>query len=378
MKKNLIVLMTAAAMLSSTAAFAETTQSTPAAATPAPTEAVAIDNSQNESEAPAITPSYISNTVTVTGTEEGRISTVTETEEKPENEMDNVINFNVSDDTLVYDKLGNKKSLSDIKKDDKITVFTGSYEPAVLMLPPQYTANVIIIESETVSFVDVDTYLADTDTLTNAANTLSLNTDKDTKIVDKEDKAVENPVLENKDLIVFYTTSTRSIPAQTAPEKIVVLGENELALSHIEAAKNEADATPAPTATAAPEATQTPEEDIPVDFSNIKMVKVGDKEITNIYTKEDGNLMLPLREIVESFGMSVAWDGDLRAVMINDGMYSLQIGVNQYGKGKMMPAALSVAPEITNDLTYVPVDYFMDIIESTIDIHETTTMVISQ
>ncbi len=51
------------------------------------------------------------------------------------------------------------------------------------------------------------------------------------------------------------------------------------------------------------------------------------------------------------------------AVMINDGMYSLKIGDNSYTAGKMTPAELSFAPEIKNDLTYVPFEFFSDIMQ---------------
>ena len=39
-------------------------------------------------------------------------------------------------------------------------------------------------------------------------------------------------------------------------------------------------------------------------------------------------------------------------------------GENSYVKGKMMPLTLSAAPEIVNDLTYVPAEFFAEVTES--------------
>ena len=57
--------------------------------------------------------------------------------------------------------------------------------------------------------------------------------------------------------------------------------------------------------------------------------------------------MVPLREVAEAAGFTVTWDAENRAV-----------------KGKMMPLTLSAAPEIVNDLTYVPAEFFAEVTES--------------
>lgn len=361
MKKNLITLMAAVAILaSSTAAFADEipmtdlteAQEVTTTQTAAPEDdekhIMLVSEEGEDISAPVSMPSYISNTVTVTEAGEGRIATTLNKEdaENPEN----TINYTIQEDTLVFNSKGEKKEVKDIEKGADITVFTGSYTPAPLIMPPQYQANVIIInDAEQVSFVDVDTYLAGTEYLVNAANTLAINIDKETKIVDKDEKSFTGETLENNDLIVFYGASTRSIPAQTVPSKVVVLGENETALAQIAAAQNVTAETPAPV--------ETPE------IGSAKAIVVGDKTITNIYSKDD-TLMVPLREIAETLGFTVEWDGNLRAVILNGGMYSLQIDENSYVKGKMMPVELGSAPEIKDDLTYVPVEYFTEVLEA--------------
>ena len=363
MKKNLIAIIAlTAALAASTSAFADTVQiseeelnkpvSTYAPdAMPTPEiqgDIMLLNGEETDVAAPVETASYISVDVTVVKTDsdvDGIIKTTTDVNNK--DDQNNTVNLKITDDTLVYDNLGNKKALSDLTDGSKITVFTGSYEPTPLV---QYTANIIIINGDKEGNVNADTYLADEEGYTNAANTLNIATADDTKIVDKNEKEYKGD-LDKNDLIVFYGVSTKSIPAQTTPTKVVVLGENEIALKQIEAAKN---ATPAPTA--APEVTETP-------HAGLVNVVIGDKNVSDVYAK-DNTTMVPLREVAEAAGFTVTWDAENRAVILNDGVYSLKIGENSYVKGKMMPLTLSAAPEIVNDLTYVPAEFFAEVTES--------------
>ena len=375
MKKNLIAIIAlTAALAASTSAFADTVQiseeelnkpvSTYAPdAMPTPEiqgDIMVLNGEETDVAAPVETASYISVDVTVVKTDsdvDGIIKTTTDVNNK--DDQNNTVNLKITDDTLVYDNLGNKKALSDLTDGTKITVFTGSYEPTPLILPVQYTANVIIINGDQEGNVNADTYLADEEGYTNAANTLKIAAADDTKIVDKDEKEYKGD-LDKNDLIVFYGVSTKSIPAQTTPTKVVVLGKNEIALKQIEAAKN---ATPAPTAapetTVAPEATEAPQ----VSYAGLVNVVIGDKNVSDVYAK-DNTTMVPLREVAEAAGFTVTWDAENRAVILNDGVYSLKIGENSYVKGKMMPLTLSAAPEIVNDLTYVPAEFFAEVTES--------------
>ena len=375
MKKNLIAIIAlTAALAASTSAFADTVQiseeelnkpvSTYAPdAMPTPEiqgDIMVLNGEETDVAAPVETASYISVDVTVVKTDsdvDGIIKTTTDVNNK--DDQNNTVNLKITDDTLVYDNLGNKKALSDLTDGTKITVFTGSYEPTPLILPVQYTANVIIINGDQEGNVNADTYLVDEEGYTNAANTLNIATADDTKIVDKDEKEYKGD-LDKNDLIVFYGASTKSIPAQTTPTKVVVLGKNEIALKQIEAAKN---ATPAPTAapetTVAPEATEAPQ----VSYAGLVNVVIGDKNVSDVYAKYN-TTMVPLREVAEAAGFTVTWDAENRAVILNDGVYSLKIGENSYVKGKMMPLTLSAAPEIVNDLTYVPAEFFAEVTES--------------
>lgn len=367
MKKNLITIITAAAMLVSTAAvFAEEIPedllNQPASAEdtlPDPIiqgDIMLISGNEN-----IVSPSYTSNTVTVTDVTETGISTTID--EKEAENPEKTINYTIIEKTIVIGTAkGDVKSVKDIKKGDKITVYTDAYSPAPLILPPQYQADVIVVEDEAekTNNINVDTYVKDeAGMLVNVSNTLALNIAEDTEIVDREGKKVDVKDLDKKDLAVVYNIETRSIPAQTNPVKVIVLGENEMALKALENVNTEATPAPETTPEATPEVT-----DAPVDYSNVKDISVGEKVITNIY-KENNTLMVPLREIAETLGFTVEWDGATKSIMLNSGIYSLKIGENAYGVGKMMPQQLKAAPVIKDDdLTYVPVEYFTKLLEA--------------
>ncbi len=346
MKKNLFAILALSAVVATSGAvFADEDINVPAEPNTEFETVVQGDVmliSSGEEEAPvAAMPSYFSNTVTVKETAEGTISTTTNTEdaENPENE----VNYTVSENTLVYTVNGEKKSVNDIAKDASITVFTSSYSAAPMIMPPQYQADVIIInDAEAVSSVNVDTYVAEGETLVNVSNSLVLNMADTTKVVDKEDKETEE-TLENKDLIVFYSMSTRSIPPQTTPEKVVVIGENANVV--------------APEATEAPAETTAPETVEPTEAPAVETIKA-----STSFVAENGTVMVPLRELAQTLGFTVEWDGETRSVMLNSGKYSLKIDENSYVAGKMMPVELGSAPVIKNDLTFVPVDYFTQVL----------------
>lgn len=295
-------------------------------------------------------PSYIKHDGTVTEIGGGKIST---TISGKTDDMNDIINYTTTEDTVVYYKTGEPMTLSDVKKDSVITVYTDSYAPAPLILPPQYRADIIIVnsppegiaEAEYVIFNDADTYIHDGVRLVNAAGNLSLNLNDDVTIVDKQGKAMKEADLDKKDLLVFYTFSTRSIPAQTTPTKVIVLGKNDTALSHLNL-----------------EETAT---DTDYNYNNVISVTVGDTTTNNVFVK-DNILMVPLRELAEANNMTVEWFGMNKAILLNSGIYSVTLNQNSYGVGKMMPQKLSCAPLLRNHLTYVPVDYFTDILDMTV------------
>ncbi len=133
---------------------------------------------------------------------------------------DNSIVFYISEDVIILDDTSQAAVEQDqLAMGTRITAYYPENTPVALSMPPQMTPEVIVINSkEDVGFVHVATFDGD---LISSDGQLKLNLSTDTVITDAQGKPVTG--IAGKTLVVFYTASTRSIPAQTTPEKIIVL-----------------------------------------------------------------------------------------------------------------------------------------------------------
>lgn len=135
------------------------------------------------------------------------------------NEEDRIV-FNISADTLLLsDDTKSKISSNSFVVGQEITAFYPENTPMALSLPPILTPQVIVVNAATdVGFVHVATF---DEKLVSSDGSLKLNLSSSMTIVDRQGQPVTS--VANKTLVVFYSVSTRSIPAQTIPEKIIVL-----------------------------------------------------------------------------------------------------------------------------------------------------------
>lgn len=123
---------------------------------------------------------------------------------------ENVVNFVVSPDTYFLDQ-------EMIHVGDFITGYYNGNAPAILIYPPQFPA-LIIVKYQEYQNVKVDFF---NNRLVSSDNMLKLNIGLDTLIMLKNGQAFHGNIA-NRDLIVVYGASTRSIPAVTTPDKIIV------------------------------------------------------------------------------------------------------------------------------------------------------------
>ncbi|WP_207653574.1 hypothetical protein [Clostridium peptidivorans] len=130
--------------------------------------------------------------------------------EDAEGKESNVI---ISKDTYIVD---NEK----IEVGSVITWFYDANKPMLMIYPPQYNAEVVVINNKGQN-VKVDRFDKN---LVSYDKSLKLNISEDTEVILQNGKPFKGE-LKNRKLIVMYGPSTRSIPAQTTPTKIIVLFE---------------------------------------------------------------------------------------------------------------------------------------------------------
>lgn len=151
------------------------------------------------------------------------ISAVTETSEYETTTIESAtaadIEKYINDDTVIIGKDG--KAVDAVNEGDK--VFVDTYNNVAVVLDSSYEGS-----------VDVNVYSANGGDETgtsfiNQSKTLVLNISDDTEITDKDGKAVESKDLEGKLAVVYYSVTTRSLPPQTTPSKVVILGDAAVA-----------------------------------------------------------------------------------------------------------------------------------------------------
>lgn len=253
--------------------------------------------------------------------------------------------YHITDKVIILDA-ENKKIVDgkDLKKGMTVTTYNHKNTPVTLSIPAQSVPSVIVInQDEDTGFIDVDKF---DEELVNTENTLKVILSEETIMIDQAGKEVKEDDLKNRDLIVFYSASTKSIPAQVVAEKIILIKEKEE----------------------------------PVDEDQIKEIKVLDKILLDgkeiklekeLYNNEEEMAMIPLRQISEALGYEVEWKNETRSVELKKGAQwtSLTIGEDNYNFAKML-VKLGAAPELKDATTFVPVTFLEEVLKQDIEITE--------
>lgn len=351
MKKKILAAVLAAAMLTMTgAAFADTEITTNEDITAATLETAAQKQ-------------YISATFTLnelsTDTTEGVLG---RWEASNENGEAVIVVVNTA---LVVNNQGERISAADIKAGDSVTIYYNINDPMLMIMPPQYIPEVLVVNNENPGFVDVDRY---SEELVNADNTLALNIDDSVSIEYASGKRMSATAedIKNADAAVFYENTTRSIPAQTTPSKVIILDNTEN--------NDTADADINQPADINGEIL----DDIAVEPETHAVLTVNGSEVDAHFVELEGVTMLPVRTVAESLGLDVAWDDVLKSVTVGTTAMGVTFRIDEdyYTKARMTPAQLGMAPQlITIDdtgITYVPLNFFSDILEAQVDVDEVT------
>lgn len=255
-----------------------------------------------------------------------------------------IANVVVSEDTFILDGV-------EIDLGSTVTAYYDATKPMILIYPPQFNAEVLVVEEEGRN-VKVDVF---DENLVSSDNMLKLNMSEDTEVVLQDGTAFDEDLAGRK-LVVIYGASTKSIPAQTTPEKVIVLFENE-------EDKEDLEDVDYPEYDSDTEEYKEFTKELQEMAAKADIMVEGKKiEGPSAYMTDERILMVPLRAIAEALNFEVAWDGELRKVMVGKAI-SLTIDENYYTFAKMAPIELEVGPEIVEDITFVPVSFFREVVD---------------
>ncbi|SHH67806.1 Copper amine oxidase N-terminal domain-containing protein [Anaerosphaera aminiphila DSM 21120] len=244
--------------------------------------------------------------------------------EYSEGDATNKIRLSISKDTLIVNAntLEKIKSVDEITVGNKISVAYPSLTPMAMSNPPMLSPKLIVVQSETPLNIKIDKF---DNSLISSDNMLKLNISDNVKTIDVSGEKVSIEDNYNKIAAVLYGVSTRSIPAQTNPDMIIVL------------------------------------EDSLSGELNISEVKIKDKNLilkNNIINNDVP--LLPLREISENLNFKLTWNEADKSIKIEkDGTVISTIVDNSYKENSESTIA---KPQRNKGVTYVPVEFFRDML----------------
>lgn len=138
-------------------------------------------------------------------------------------ENNNPVVYKISDTIIYRQSTMEIEDASKIKEGDRLQAYFDKNAPMILIYPPQYPVKLIVImdgegSAKTARFGSDMISIED-----DMNSSLKLNISEDTIIESIDGKDYAKDMLADKNLLVFYKGTTKSIPPQTNPQKIVVL-----------------------------------------------------------------------------------------------------------------------------------------------------------
>lgn len=233
--------------------------------------------------------------------------------ENPEGSKEMI--FPISDDVLVFNSGTAEQFEKDkIKKGLQVEVYFDKTKPMPAIYQPMITPEIIVVhDDKAIGQVKISKF---DENLVSLDEELKLHIDEDTILMNKKGEAIEKEELRGQELMVFYTISTRSIPAQTTPKKIIDLDHLSEQMAEVQRIINE-------------------------------------DHYMNGETK-----MIPIRKVAERLGYEVKWQPKTRSVTVSKQNLSFQVSIGNtaYGYNRSL-RYFEAAPEIKEGKTYVPEEF---------------------
>ncbi|MDL2248179.1 hypothetical protein LJB89_00580 [Tyzzerella sp. OttesenSCG-928-J15] len=273
-----------------------------------------------------------------------------------ESEAAGSIYYNISGETLVY-SLNSMEPVNfdKISAGRKVSVFYNVYTPQAMSLPPQVTPEVIVLyDNEETAFVKVDYF--DENGLS-SDKTLKLNTGEEMLITGTDNRLKTFDDARERNLLVFYSTGTRSMLSQTPPMKIVILNSPVISGNNIQIVEPE-------TTTEEPQ----PEETLPEGTEENTIQHTKESVLAQLSTEDiitkDETRYVALYKLAEILDYQLEWDSETAIITLRKTggaeSYTIKNDTAEYGYNRAM-LHFAKPPFIANSRTYVE-ETFIDVI----------------
>ncbi|MDN4607846.1 stalk domain-containing protein [Sporosarcina highlanderae] len=236
-----------------------------------------------------------------------------------ENDEGGIMNFTITNDTLLFHS-GKAESLKadKLEKGMKVEGYYDKNKPMILIYPPQTTPELFfVMDDEHMGNVKVGKF---DENFLSLDKQLKLNIGEETVLLNQQGEKIKQADLKGKELVVFYSITTRSLPPQTPPTKIIVLDTLETE----------------------------------------KYMRVMDIIDKDHYMKGDVK-MIPLRKVAEELGYQVISRGEVNGAILTrvgeNRSFTITRGTKSYGLNKSI-RQFTVAPELVGgNKTYVSEEF---------------------
>ncbi|WP_102347666.1 copper amine oxidase N-terminal domain-containing protein [Bacillus sp. Marseille-P3661] len=220
--------------------------------------------------------------------------------------------FKINKDVLLYNGESTESfKIEDFKKGLSVEAYYDKNKPMIMIYPAVITPEIMIInEREKMGQVKVGKFGED---LVSLDKELKLNLAETTILLNEDGDVIKQEELTNKELIVFYTVSTKSIPAQTTPSKVVALNDK-----------------------------------VDKQKEVLQVIK-GD------YYMNNDIKMIPIRAVAEFLGYEVKWQQETASVLLEktNQSYVIKLNTNQF-EYNSSTRTFETQPEIKDSKVYVP------------------------
>lgn len=217
--------------------------------------------------------------------------------------------------TRIFDNTGKEVQL---EEGMEITAYIDGSKPTILIYPPRYAPDVVIVKTEEGSTVQLDQF--DQNYL-NKKGDLIIHIGGETSITNLSGTSLTAEDVIEKDVLIFYDVVLESFPMQTGPSKIIVLETDEQA--------------------------------------NIEKAK---KIVENDFYEVNGVKMIPLRLVAEQLGYEVTSTGN--GAIVSNGAVSFTITreTTTYGYNKAIRQFEEAPTLLEPTKTYVPYSLLEELI----------------